>query len=192
MFLDLKEKAEYEKEVVSKLNEMGIDAVIKDNVIIVNGAYEFILHDSTLTKDNVTEKDGVIYISKNLGTESICTIIRLSIGNLNKEKITERLITKIIKDMGMQPVLKGYDYLKTAIICVLKNPDLKMMEVYKAVAKIHNVNPYSIEKTIRYAIDLAYDKNPEQLKKFFNYKEENPYISELLALVADMVKTEIF
>ena len=190
--LKIEEKAEYEKEVISKLSEMGIDAIMKDNVIIVNGAYEFILHDSTLPKDNVTEKDGVIYISKNLGIESICTIIRLSIGNLNKEKITERLITKIIKDMGMQPVLKGYDYLKTAIICVLKNPDLKMMEVDKAVAKIHNVNPYSIEKTIRYAIDLAYDKNPEQLKKFFNYKEENPYISELLALVADMVKTEIF
>lgn len=190
--LKLEEKAEYEKEVVSKLNEMGIDAIMKDNVIIVNGAYEFILHDSTLPKDNVTEKDGVIYISKNLGIESICTIIRLSIGNLNKEKITERLITKIIKDMGMQPVLKGYDYLKTAIICVLKNPDLKMMDVYKTVAKIHNVNPYSVEKIIRYAIDLAYDENPEQLKKFFNYKDEKPYISELLALVADMVKTEIF
>ena len=190
--LKLEEKAEYEKEVVSKLNEMGIDAIMKDNVIIVNGAYEFILHDSTLPKDNVTEKDGVIYISKNLGTESICTIIRLSIGNLNKEKIIERLITKIIKDMGMQPVLKGYDYLRTAIACLLKNPNSKMMDIYKMVAEIHNVNPYSVEKIIRYAIDLAYDKSPKQLKKFFNYKDEKPYISELLALVADMVKREIF
>ena len=190
--LKLEEKAEFEKEVVSKLNEMGIDAVIKDNVIIVNGAYEFILHDSTLPKDNVTEKDGVIYISKNLGIESICTIIRLSIGNLNKEKITERLITKIIKDMGMQSSLKGFDYLKSAIICVLKNPDLKMMDVYKIVAKIYDVNHYSVEKIIRYAIDLSYDKNPEQLKKFFNYSVEKPSINELLALVVDMVRIEIF
>ena len=91
----------------------------------------------------------------------------------------------------MQPVLKGYDYLKAAIICLLKNPNLKIMDIYKMVAKDYNVNPYSVEKVIRYAIDLAYDRSPEQLKKFFNYKNEKPYISEVLALVADMVKMEM-
>lgn len=103
----------------------------------------------------------------------------------------EQAATKIIQGMGIPTNLKGYIYLRTAIVCAVKQPDLTcyfMKQLYVKVAEIHHVKLHSVERAIRYAIDIAYDRNPEQLKSMFYYPVEKPCNSELISLVVDMIR----
>ena len=63
-----------------------------------------------------------------------------------------------------------------------------MRQLYETVAEMHHVKLHSVERAIRYAIEIAYDKNPEQLKSMFYYPVSKPCNSELIALAVDMIR----
>lgn len=211
-------KADFGTKIAVKLAESGIYAISHsyDNVAIANelskGNFRAALIEENLAdlsfplmktssteifvltdtdKNLISEKNGMLFLSKNLGIDSICEIIRHCTESDNSHGKLEKAATQIIQSAGIQANLKGYYYVRTAIVCAAKDPTLLESitnRLYHAVAQIHNQNSRNIERSIRNAIDLAYDRNPEMLQNFFTYNVEKPGNSEFIALAADKVR----
>lgn len=105
----------------------------------------------------------------------------------------EALVTEIIHEIGVPAHIKGYQYLREAIILTINDMDIinaVTKVLYPAVAKKFNTTPSRVERAIRHAIEVAWDRGDiEVLQKFFGYTVSNikgkPTNSEFIAMIAD-------
>jgi len=89
--------------------------------------------------------------------------------------------------------IKGYQYLREAIILTINDMDIinaVTKVLYPAVAKKFNTTPSRVERAIRHAIEVAWDRGDiEVLQRFFGYTVSNikgkPTNSEFIAMIAD-------
>ncbi len=105
----------------------------------------------------------------------------------------EAVVTDIIHEIGVPAHIKGYQYLREAIILTIN--DMEMINavtkvLYPEVAKKFNTTPSRVERAIRHAIEVAWDRGDiETLQKFFGYTVSNikgkPTNSEFIAMIAD-------
>ena len=94
-------------------------------------------------------------------------------------------VTSVIHEIGVPAHIKGYQYLREAIIIAVND-----MEVINAVAKRFGTTPSRVERAIRHAIEVAWDRGDlETLQKYFGYTVSNtkgkPTNSEFIAMIAD-------
>jgi two-component system response regulator (stage 0 sporulation protein A) len=117
-------------------------------------------------------------------------------GGIKSVKMIEIEVTKMIQQMGVPAHVKGYQYLRDAIVCVIKEVSLLgavTKELYPMIAKKYNTTPSRVERAIRHAIELAWDRgNIEFMNKFFGYTinvdRGKPTNSEFIAMVADKLR----
>ena len=105
----------------------------------------------------------------------------------------ESAVTEIIHEIGVPAHIKGYQYLREAIILTIK--DMEMINavtkvLYPEVAKRFGTTPSRVERAIRHAIEVAWDRGDiEVLQKYFGYTVSNikgkPTNSEFIAMIAD-------
>ena len=105
----------------------------------------------------------------------------------------EAVVTDIIHEIGVPAHIKGYQYLREAIILTIN--DMEMINavtkvLYPEVAKKFGTTPSRVERAIRHAIEVAWDRGDiEVLQKFFGYTVSNikgkPTNSEFIAMIAD-------
>ena len=102
-------------------------------------------------------------------------------------------VTDIIHEIGVPAHIKGYQYLREAIILTIKDMD-KINAVtkilYPEVARAFDTTPSRVERAIRHAIEVAWDRGDvEVLQKFFGYTvsgiKGKPTNSEFIAMIAD-------
>lgn len=113
-----------------------------------------------------------------------------------KVRNLDREVTRVIQQMGMPAHLKGYQYLRDAIIMVVDEMNLMgavTKELYPLIAEKYNTTPSRVERAIRHAIELAWDRgNVEMINKFFGYTinmdRGKPTNSEFIAMVADRLR----
>ncbi len=111
----------------------------------------------------------------------------------------ETMVTGIIHEIGIPAHIKGYQYLRHAIIMVVKDLDIInsiTKELYPTVAKDFNTTPSRVERAIRHAIEVAWDRgDTEVLNSFFGYTIANskgkPTNSEFIAMIADKLRLQI-
>lgn len=111
-------------------------------------------------------------------------------------KAIEIEVTKMIQQMGVPAHVKGYQYLRDAIVSVINEVALLgavTKELYPMIAKKYNTTPSRVERAIRHAIELAWDRgNIEFMNKFFGYTinvdRGKPTNSEFIAMVADKLR----
>lgn len=107
----------------------------------------------------------------------------------------ERLVTPIIHELGMPAHIKGYQYVREAIVLTIK--DVSMIHavtkvLYPTVARRHNTTPSCVERAIRHAIEVAWNRgrleaaNRMYGMKLFD-KQDRPSNGEFIATVADKV-----
>lgn len=70
----------------------------------------------------------------------------------------ETLSAIIQTQIGVSKKLKGYQYLEDAVEIALQNPQMPVMQIYQLLGNQHGRSAVSIERTLRYAIETAYDK----------------------------------
>ena len=109
------------------------------------------------------------------------------------EQGLEAAVTDIIHEIGVPAHIKGYQYLREAIILTVN--DMEVINavtkvLYPAVAKKFGTTPSRVERAIRHAIEVAWDRGDlETLQKFFGYTVSNikgkPTNSEFIAMIAD-------
>ena len=108
----------------------------------------------------------------------------------------ETLVTKIIHQIGVPAHIKGYQYLRSAIIMTIDNPELIgsiTKQLYPSVAKAYGTTSSRVERAIRHAIEVAWDRGDiDVINSFFGYTVQStrgkPTNSEFIALVADSLR----
>ncbi|MCL1832618.1 MAG: sporulation transcription factor Spo0A [Oscillospiraceae bacterium] len=108
----------------------------------------------------------------------------------------EYVVTDIIHQIGIPAHIKGYHYLRTAILLAVDDADMInhiTKKLYPTVAKHYSTTSSRVERAIRHAIEIAWDRgNVETLNSFFGYTihtaKGKPTNSEFIALIADKLK----
>lgn len=108
----------------------------------------------------------------------------------------ETQVTKIIHQIGVPAHIKGYQYLRTAIIMTMQNTELInsiTKQLYPNVAKEYGTTSSRVERAIRHAIEVAWDRGDiDVINSFFGYTVQStrgkPTNSEFIALVADSLR----
>ena len=111
-------------------------------------------------------------------------------GNLESE------ITNILHEIGIPAHIKGYQYLREAILMVIREIEILgaiTKVLYPRIAEKYNTTPSRVERAIRHAIEVAWSRNNvETIKRFFGYtintERGKPTNSEFIALVADKLR----
>ena len=111
----------------------------------------------------------------------------------------EGMVTAIIHEIGVPAHIKGYQYLREAIILTVENMDVinaVTKVLYPEVAKRFGTTPSRVERAIRHAIEVAWDRGDiETLQKYFGYTVNSakgkPTNSEFIAMIADRLQLAI-
>jgi two-component system, response regulator, stage 0 sporulation protein A len=109
------------------------------------------------------------------------------------------VVTKHIKAVGITANIKGYHYLREAILLVHDNFELMSQlttGLYVSVAEKYNSTPQRVERAMRHAIETAWNKgNVKVLEDFFGYTildtKGKPTNGEFIAMLADKLNTEL-
>ena len=107
-------------------------------------------------------------------------------------------VTDIIHQLGVPAHIKGYHYLRTAIVSSYHEPALLesvTKQLYPRVASQYNTTPSRVERAIRHAIEIAWDRgNLDTLNAFFGYTvntcKGKPTNSEFIALITDKLRLQ--
>ncbi len=111
----------------------------------------------------------------------------------------ESMVTGIIHEIGVPAHIKGYQYLREAIIIAVGDMDVInaiTKVLYPQVAKTFQTTPSRVERAIRHAIEVAWDRGDlDTLQRFFGYTVSNtkgkPTNSEFIALIADKLQLQL-
>ena len=89
----------------------------------------------------------------------------------------ERLVTSIIHEVGVPAHIKGYQYVREAIILAVQDMDVinaVTKVLYPEVARRYNTTPSRVERAVRHAIETAWDRGDlETLQRYFGYTVSN-------------------
>jgi two-component system response regulator (stage 0 sporulation protein A) len=107
-------------------------------------------------------------------------------------------VTRIIHEIGVPAHVKGYQYLRAAIMLVTEEINYLgavTKELYPTIAKKYDTTPSRVERAIRHAIELAWDRGDmDRINKFFGYtingEKGKPTNSEFIAIIADKLRLE--
>ena len=111
----------------------------------------------------------------------------------------ETMVTGIIHEIGVPAHIKGYQYLREAIIIAVEDMDVInaiTKVLYPQVAKTFGTTASRVERAIRHAIEVAWDRGDlDTLQKFFGYTVNStkgkPTNSEFIALIADKLQLQL-
>ncbi len=148
------------------------------------------------------ERDVAFFMPKPCEINSLLERMRQAVS---KEEVEEdalqalhRQVTAVIHEVGVPAHIKGYQYVREAIVITVQD-----MEVINAVTKVlypevarrFNTTPSRVERAVRHAIEVAWDRGDlETLQRYFGYTVSNakgkPTNSEFIAMIADKIRLE--
>lgn len=107
-------------------------------------------------------------------------------------------VTDIIHEVGVPAHIKGYQYLRDAIIMVIREPEMLnsiTKILYPTIAKRNQTTPSRVERAIRHAIEVAWSRgNMDIINSLFSYTvstgKGKPTNSEFIALIADKIRLQ--
>ena len=125
--------------------------------------------------------------------------LRMSVPRRPDKNSIEAMVTSIIHEIGVPAHIKGYQYLREAIIIAVNDMDVInaiTKVLYPQVAKTFGTTPSRVERAIRHAIEVAWDRGDlDTLQRFFGYTVSNtkgkPTNSEFIALIADKLQLQL-
>lgn len=108
----------------------------------------------------------------------------------------EIIISDIMRQIGVPAHIKGYQYLRQSIILTVKDPELMhavTKVLYPTVAKQNKTTSSRVERAIRHAIEVAWDRGDvDVLSSYFGYTIQNtrgkPTNSEFIAMISDKLR----
>ncbi len=118
--------------------------------------------------------------------------------DLYLERNLESDVTNIIHEIGVPAHIKGYQYLRDAIMMSVNDNEMLnsiTKVLYPSIAKRHKTTPSRVERAIRHAIEVAWSRGKmDTIDELFGYTVSNgkgkPTNSEFVALIADKIRLE--
>ncbi|MDO5555370.1 MAG: sporulation transcription factor Spo0A [Clostridia bacterium] len=115
------------------------------------------------------------------------------------EDSLEALVTNVIHELGVPAHIKGYQYLREAIMMVINNIDIINQitkQLYPEIAIKFKTTPSRVERAIRHAIEVAWSRGEQvAVERIFGYtisaSKGKPTNSEFIAMIADKLRLEL-
>ena len=125
--------------------------------------------------------------------------IDISPEEKKNEKNLEALVTNVIHEVGVPAHIKGYQYLREAIMMVINDIDVINQitkQLYPDIAQRYHTTPSRVERAIRHAIEVAWGRGDGQaVENIFGYTvsaaKGKPTNSEFIAMIADKLRLEL-
>lgn len=198
-------------EVMPHLDGIGVLERLSQNNI--NSTMCIML--TAVTQEQVTQKAFALgakhYIAKPFDMELLVSRIKQlkePISNLPSQNARglncssldlETRVTNILHEIGVPAHIRGYHYMREAIIMAIGDIDVLnyiTKELYPSIAKKCNTTPSRVERAIRHAIEVAWSRGRvDTIDNFFGYTINNhkgkPTNSEFIALIADRLRLEL-
>ncbi|MFR6066255.1 MAG: sporulation transcription factor Spo0A [Eubacterium sp.] len=182
-----------------------------DHITKAHTEKPIIIISSTVYNDVITNQlmscGADYYILKPVQASSVAQKIQMLSGwQLSKnnnhhvhEADIDVIISDIMRQIGVPAHIKGYQYLRTAIkLCVNDSEMLASVTklLYPSVAKMYNTTPSRVERAIRHAIEVAWDRGDvDVLSSYFGYTIQSergkPTNSEFIAMISDKLKLSL-
>ncbi|MFW5999266.1 MAG: sporulation transcription factor Spo0A [Halanaerobiaceae bacterium] len=192
--------------VMEAMNEKGLTEEVKTIILTAFGQEE--------VTQRVVELGANYYIMKPFDLDKLMDRINqlmnppasssngyvISSGEEKKEEVDLNVrITEIMHQLGVPAHIKGYLYLREAIELVINDVDLLgavTKRLYPEVAEQFHTTPSRVERAIRHAIEVAWDRgNLDALNKYFgntvSKSSGKPTNSQFIAKIADKLRLEI-
>jgi two-component system, response regulator, stage 0 sporulation protein A len=111
----------------------------------------------------------------------------------------EALVTNVIHEIGVPAHIKGYQYLREAIMMVVNDIDIINQitkQLYPEIAEKYHTTPSRVERAIRHAIEVAWGRGQQEtVENIFGYtvsaSKGKPTNSEFIAMIADKLRLEL-
>ena len=167
------------------------------NVIVVSG---FLTNDLA---GEMMEVGAKFFFLKPVNLESLLdrmhTVLARPAEEQPREVVLKNMVTNVIHEIGVPAHIKGYQYLREAIMIAVDDMDVinaVTKVLYPEVAKRFGTTASRVERAIRHAIEVAWDRGDlETLQKYFGYTVSNskgkPTNSEFIALIADRLQLQL-
>ena len=192
--------------VLRRLRDIRLDKM--PIVIVVSVA------DSEWVTDSVTRLGAAYFLLKPQSNEAIADVIR-TFGRVHKpaqrqqaaapsqikrgDVDLETLVTEFMHELGVPAHIKGYQYIRTAIMMVVDNMEVLnyiTKQLYPAIAKKYGTTSSRVERAIRHSIEVAWTRGKAQtMNEIFGYtidtEKGKPTNSEFIAMVADRIRLQI-
>ena len=125
--------------------------------------------------------------------------IEISPEKKKDQENLEALVTNVIHEVGVPAHIKGYQYLREAIMMVVNNIDIINQitkQLYPDIAIKYHTTPSRVERAIRHAIEVAWTRGQaETVENIFGYTisaaKGKPTNSEFIAMIADKLRLEL-
>ena len=135
------------------------------------------------------------YTSREIKT----SYIEIAPNEKKNEENLEALVTNMIHEIGVPAHIKGYQYLREAIMMVVNDIDIINQitkQLYPEIAQKYHTTPSRVERAIRHAIEVAWDRGDvDVLNSYFGYTIHNdrgkPTNSEFIAMISDKLRLQI-
>lgn len=191
--------------LISDLSLPNLDAIALMNKV-VDLSYvstKFIITSpiqNSYIERQAIENGASYFLAEPYDIETLCSVIKSVAHKSVSRECTdlEIVVTDIIHTIGIPAHIKGYHYLRTAIIEAAQDRsllDCVTKQLYPHVAKKYNTTSSRVERAIRHAIELAWNRgNCESFSSFFGYNitscQNKPTNSEFIALVTDNLRLQ--
>ena len=138
-------------------------------------------------------------VSNFIAKEAKQKYIDIPAENTKREENLEALVTNVIHEVGVPAHIKGYQYLREAIMMVVN--DIEVINqitksLYPQIAYKFNTTPSRVERAIRHAIEVAWGRGDQKtVENIFGYTisaaKGKPTNSEFIAMIADKLRLEL-
>lgn len=160
---------------------------------------------SVKTEQKAILLDADAFVSASLQPEQLVSRIKLMYGfrqedtpvKPDKTKSIEYIVTDIITKIGIPASVKGYYYLRAAIILTLTDEEeMKSVtkNLYPAIAESFSTTPVRVERAIRHAVEVAWGKrNVEEIYEMFGYiPHQKPTNAEIISTISDRLRLKYY
>ena len=191
-------------DALAVLGAIGRENLLKKPAVIVSANY-----DNGLIEKQVMEAGAAYFLLKpfdyDVLSERISTLTKSVLISHRGDRTPiedidlEVLVTDILHQIGVPAHIKGYHYLRTSILLAIEDKDMInhiTKELYPTVARRFKTTATRVERAIRHAIEVAWDRGDvDVLNSYFGYTIHNqkgkPTNSEFVAMIADKICLKI-
>ncbi len=155
------------------------------------------------TVQEAMNRGAFYFMAKPVNLQSLLEQMRLAVQGEETEEPSysptlESRVTAIIHEVGVPAHIKGYQYVREAIMIAVEDMDVinaVTKVLYPEVAKRFGTTPSRVERAIRHAIEVAWDRGDlETLQHYFGYTVNSakgkPTNSEFIAMIADRISLQ--
>lgn len=193
---------------MTRLDAIGVMRVIKKEKIKQPLFIVFSSFHSTVLEREIMNSGADYFMLKPYDIEQLCENISVLLKNGNDTPLTplkidafgiELKVTQILHEIGVPAHIKGYHYLRDSIMMSVEKPEIinaVTKQLYPSVAKKYQTTSSRVERAIRHAIEVAWDRGDvDVLNSYFGYTIHNdrgkPTNSEFIAMISDKLRLQI-